>query len=302
MPRKRKRNDKLILAVYEFIRGRKLDIERFAPMAGVSARNLRSYLRGYYLGSISEIEGKIISVLEREQEKKDLPKSDLSFIQTSVSQRIWEACRLCHLQNDISILFGDSGIGKTAACREYVVKHQDAILLECLNSSSATFLFSRLCEQLGLSANLGLRQSFDCAEKRLRDSGRLIILEEAEHIVHRGLDLLRRLNDFTGTSIAMIGLPELLINLRGNQCEFQYLFSRVGMAIKLDTINEQDAENLVRHWLPASGDLWPVFWKVAKNNARRLSKLCRMAQHISSVNDCPIDREIIIKAAEVLIS
>jgi len=297
-----RRNLQLCLRVHGFMNKKSLSPGRFALMAGLPPYDFSSYLRGHCLADVADIEKKISAVLSREADKKNLPRSNPGFIETSISKRIWESCKLCHLQNDIAVIFGDAGIGKSMACREYVARHADAVFVECLVGFSATYLFAKLCELLNLNENMGLRYSFEAVQKQLRDSGRLIILDEAEHVTYRGLDLLRRIHDFTGVGIVMVGLQKLLSNLRGKTGEYRQLFSRVGIAVRLDTINESDAENMVREWIPSAGDLWTEAWKRSNSNARRLSKICKMSLHIADVNNCEVNKEVIKAASELLIS
>lgn len=295
-------NGKTILAAYEFLRDRKLTIKKLALMAGINTAELWNFLHGNYFGGIRKVEETIEAFITAEREKPLHLEHDIPFVETTVSRRICDAFRLCQTQNDISVLFGDSGIGKTVACREYAIRNRDSIFIECLPSNSATPLFRRMCELLNLSSTLNLWQSFDAVQKKLRDSRRLVIVDEAEHISERGLDLLRRLNDFTGIPIVLVGLPGLIGNLRGSRGDLKYLSTRIGIAARLNPITEQDAESLVRCWLPSAVGLWPDFWKASKANARRLSKLCKMSNHIATLNECPIDREVIFKAATILIS
>ncbi len=239
-----------------------------------------------------------------EKAKREAPPArEWPFVETSVSRRFFEAARLCISQNDLSVLFGESGIGKTESCREFVNLQGDAVFLECLPFMSASYLFAKLAGAFELAEHMHLRSCFDGIVSRLKTAQRLIIIDEAEHVSYRGLEMLRRLHDFTRCGMVLVGSPALLSNLRGKDGggEFRQLFNRVGMAFRLDPINQDDAENLVRAWLPDSGGLWLEFWKAARGDCRRLFKCCRMARHISAVNDCKIDAAVIASAERVLI-
>ena len=158
-----------------------------------------------------------------------------------------------------------------------------------------------LCELLGLPSNLRLWESFNLCEKRLRGSKRLLIVDEAEGISIRSLNLLRRLNDFCGVGIALVGLPGL-IGMRDSRDGYEYLFSRIGMVIQLNAITKIDCENLIRCWLPSYVGLTQEFWCASSGNPRRLSKIIKLAEHISELNECLIDKDVISTANELLIS
>ncbi len=292
---------KIILDVHDFLNEKGMSVERLSQMAGINPTSVSNYLKGKYPGNIRSIESKLLAVLEREQAKKELLRRESKFVETSISKRIFEGCRLCHLQSDIGVIFGESGCGKTESVREYAFTHADSILIEATLGFTPSFLFEKLNDVLGLSQSGPLCNLFERATLKLKDSGRLIIIDEAEHLPYKALELIRRVHDFTACGIVLIGMPTLLSNLRGKRGTFTQLFSRVGFAIKLPSISEEDAEALVRCWLPSALELWPEFWKKSNSNARRLSKLCRMAQHISEINRREIDRLVIEKSSEVLI-
>ena len=293
---------KIILDVHEFLNETGISAERLAQLAGYSPTAVLAYLKGNYSGNIRALEGKILAAIETEKAKKNMPERETKFVETSTSKRIYESCKLCQIQSDLGVIFGESGCGKTESVREYAFTHADSILIEATMGFTASFLFQKLNKILGLSDNGPLCNLFENVTKKLKGSGRLLILDEAEHLPFKALELIRRVHDFTSCGVILVGLPELLSNLRGKRGSFTQLFSRVGFAIKLPSINEEDAESLVRLWLPSSGDLWREFWKRSNANARRLSKLCRMAQHVSDVNRRIIDKMVIEKAAEVLIA
>lgn len=63
--------------------------------------------------------------------------------------------------------------------------------------------------------------------RELRDSGRLLMVDEAELLLYRALEVLRRLHDKAGIGIVLAGMPRLLINLKGRRGEFAQLLPAV---------------------------------------------------------------------------
>jgi DNA transposition AAA+ family ATPase len=284
-----------------FLRNKSLTYDRFALMAGVALYDLKRWRAGHYLGDIADIENKIRAVLDRE-ESLNKRQPDADFIETSVTRRAQDCLRLCHIQNLMGVLYGDAGIGKTVSCHAYIARYPDTLFIESLPGYSATAVIKRLCSLLSLQEGLNLADSMEIVTRYLKGSKRLIIVDEGENVSYRGLELIRRLHDFSECPVLLVGLPQLLSNLRGSNGQYRQLFSRISVAVKLQNIDEDDAEALVRHWLPEAGNLWPDFWKVGGANARRLSNLCQMSRHVARVNERPIDRKVILSAVEVLIS
>ena len=46
--------------------------------------------------------------------------------------------------------------------------------------------------------------------KKLKGSGRMIIIDEAEHLPYKALELLRRVHDKAGMGVLLVGLPRLI--------------------------------------------------------------------------------------------
>ena len=52
---------------------------------------------------------------------------------------------------------------------------------------------------------------------KLKSSGRLIIVDEAEHLPYTSLELLRRIYDKAEVGILLVGMPRLMKNLKGDK-------------------------------------------------------------------------------------
>jgi DNA transposition AAA+ family ATPase len=286
-----------------YLQNKNISPSRFALKAGIDFNLLKQWRREHYLlDNLKSFEAKIKSALDRETNKNTFPNAN-PIINTTNTKRLYDVCWLCREKRDMGIVVADAGQCKTMGCELFARKYPDTILIKSLPSYSATGLIKKICTCLGLNEGLTLAASFEDCALVLKDSGRLIIVDEGELVSYRGLELIRRLHDFTFCGVVLVGLPVLLQNIRGLRGEFRQLYSRIGVAVKLENITEEDAEALVLHWLPNSpADLWEDFWRVCGANARRLNKLVNMAKHIAEINSCSVDKEIILRACEVLIS
>ena len=71
-----------------------------------------------------------------------------------------------------------------------------------------------------------------------------LIIDEAQHLTIQSLEIVRSLNDSTGTAIIMIGNEVVYNKMLGKQkAEFAQLFSRIGMRSSLSTemLRKEDA-------------------------------------------------------------
>ena len=92
---------------------------------------------------------------------------------------------------------------------------------------------------------------------KLKNSGRLIIVDEAENLPYRALELLRRIYDKAKVGILLVGLPKLLTNLKGNKGQYKQLYSRVGVLAELLPIPGNDILEITSRVTPDSEYIYP---------------------------------------------
>jgi len=274
---------------------------RVAAAVGVSPAVISGWLKDSYSGDAARIDELVSVFLEKEKEKSAIGDKKLAFVQTSGAKRIFEALRMCHIEGELGVVYGDAGCGKTRAVKEYSKRYKDALLIEADLGFSAKILFKELHQRLGFDGKGNIHDMFeDCCQK-LNDTGRLLIIDEAEHLPYRALELLRRLFDKAGIGVALVGMPRLVFNLRGRRGEFAQLYSRVGIACSVSGLKETDVEKLVHTALPGSNGIWENFYKASKQNARHLSQLIYRSKRIAEINNCKISAQVITRAAEMLL-
>ncbi len=266
-------------------------ISKVAKALGISSTVLSRYIKGTYSGDVERVERLLRDYVRRELEKQQLRRYEVAFIETQVARRIWELLRTCHLSGEFGVVVGAAGVGKTWALRRYREENSDAIMIEVVPGMSVWRLFVRLAEQVGVDAGKSATDAFENIVERLRESGRLLIVDEAEHLDYRSLELLRRLWDFTQIGVVLCGMPRLLANLRGRRQEFAQMHSRVGFVLNIDRVDRSDLEQA----FPAA------VAKAAQGSIRKAVKIMQQVYRLAALNDADIEDEKIIRAAVKLI-
>lgn len=271
-----------------------------ARAAGISQGTLSQFMSGKYPGDSNGIRRKIADVLERENEKALLGYVNPNFIDTSISQRFFEIAKMSHLFSVIGVCYGDAGLGKTEAAREYVNRKSDTILIESNPGYTPSVLFNDLLDKLGGSGHTTVHNKFmDCVH-RLEKTGRLIIIDEAEHLPYKSLEMVRRLHDHTKVGILLTGMRNLIDNLKGIRGEYAQLYNRVGVAGKLTKLTPGDTENIVKRVTGDTTGLWRIFHQQCYGVTRRLFKLITMSRFIAEKNDVPLSTKVIQKAVSIV--
>lgn len=226
----------------------------------VSPSALSGFLSGTYKAPHTII-SKIEELADISTQKKIAPKEP-GFTETNISKNVINAIRYSHLQGKISVVYGDAGIGKTMAFRNYLENNALAIGITISPTySSITGVNEKLAEQLGVRERVARKQTTEIVNK-LRGSGRVVVIDEAQHLTVRALDHLRCIADESGVGLCLIGNEEVYKKLKGNNREdFAQLFSRIGMRrhVMVGNITKQDVQSIFGSYVTEDKDVELLF-------------------------------------------
>lgn len=212
-----------------------------AAALGISSGAISQFLAGTYPTPDAIIK-KVESLVALHEEKIQAPKEP-PYVETSVSRQVIQTITYCQLQGKIGVVYGDAGIGKTEAMKAYVRSHPESIAIT-INPvySSMSGVNDLLAEQLGVRERTSRRIYADIVG-RLKESGRVMIVDEAQHLTKKTLDYIRCISDESRIGVCFIGNEEVYSRLKGSgKSEFAQLFSRIGMRRPLYTSNLQKAD------------------------------------------------------------
>lgn len=276
-------------------------LANIATSVGLSQTTLSMLVNDKYTGRIDKCETKIRNFLQREKEKRQIVRHNIPFVTTTTAKRVFEVARLCHLEGEIGVISGDAGNGKTLAIKEYAKKYSDVIVIEADLGYSAKILFRDLLKAVDMEVNGYLHDMFEVFVTKVKDSGKLIIIDEAEHLPYRALELVRRINDKGHVGILLVGMNQLINNLRGRKQQYRQLYSRVGISYKVGKLSPEDTKEIIHSVFPSSNGLYKTFHEKSDGNARTLSKLIARVDRVAKINhQKEITEKVITKAAELL--
>ena len=279
---------------------------QLARSIGTSPASISMYLNGTYAekgGNYETIEPKIEAYLDMQDSKARREELVLGFVSTKTTRRIAEVMRDAHEGGETVVIYGQAGLGKTQAVKNYCEKNPAAILIEANPSFTALVLMRKLATAAKVSAMGSLNDLFESVSDRLRDSGRLIVVDEAENLPLRALEIIRRLHDDTGCGLVLSGMPRLVANLRGKHGELVQLYSRVSVALNLgDSMPDDELEEIARAAMPEADDATIAeLVKQSNGNTRRMSKLMCGAVRTANKNGIKMQSGIIKKYSTLII-
>lgn len=167
------------------------------------------------------------------------------------------------------------------------------ILIEADLGYSPKVLFSELHKKLGFDGTGTVHEMFLNIVEKLKYSGRLIIIDEAEHLPYKSLELVRRIYDKANIGILLLGMKRLISNLKGKNGQYAQLYSRVGIVTELTKLTSNDEEAIIHSLVPKFKLPIEVVSGVSKGNTRILTKLLVRAIRVAQINSSEINEDIL---------
>lgn len=283
-----------------FISKTGLSSARVAKAMGYSQSTLSQYFSESYKGDIEKLELAIESYLLRENEKAGNRFKQITFAETTIARTIFRTARTCHLNSVMGMVYGSSGLGKTTGAVQYASQYKDCIYILANKSYTPKVLFKKLHLICGFDGKGYINEMFDDVVERLKDSGRLLIIDQAEYLNNTALHLIRTLFDESKVGILLMGLDELFYNVRGQRGEFAQLYTRITVPVKLREWKLDDVNKIVTQVF-GDAELAKDFYRHSNGNGMMLRNLIFNTMQYGEANG-QVSPEIIAEAAKLLIN
>ncbi|ECD2011068.1 helix-turn-helix domain-containing protein [Salmonella enterica subsp. enterica serovar Give] len=287
--------------------------KKVATKTGLSTAVISQYLNGIYNGNIKNIEDILSDFILREEERARRRGVKERFVHTQLADIALALISDTHMDGEIGVIYGPAGMGKSMVLRQYASTSKGVILIEADPGYTAKVLLQELCVRLGVKKTGNIHKLSEECIQELNGTGWVILVDEAELLPYRALEVLRRIHDRSGVALVLAGMPRLLINLKGSRGEYAQLYSRVGMALDIEAHkaeSEADDFNIILASLLgtavgtdylSSPEVISAFRKHSKGNYRRLFKLARGVVRASAIGNQGISVNLIERYAEMLI-
>jgi DNA transposition AAA+ family ATPase len=224
-----------------------------AREAGLNPTILSPFLRGKYPGDNQGTASRLAAWLNTRAGRTGavsvMPQAP-DWQPTPTARTILGALEYAHHFADIAIVFGGAGLGKTTTIRHYAA---GATPVWVVTVSPATAGLGVMLEEVALAMGIkdpALHPARLQREivRRARDTGGLLIVDEAQHLTVQSLEALRSLHDAAGVGLVLSGNVKVFDRLHGGakREDFAQLFSRLGRKVRLTAPKQGDVDALAR--------------------------------------------------------
>lgn len=287
----------------QFMQTHNIDQETVARGVGVSSAMISQWRQGKYMGNNEKVEAKVAAYLEREKGKLSKPELESVFVSTPTAQKMLDMLRLTHLSRENGLLYAQAGTGKTTTIRHYEQQYPDVILIEADVTDTPSVVLKSIAKKIGTSTVGSLNDIKEGILEKLTNSGRMIIVDEAEQLSTKSLEILRRLHDKAGIGLVLVGMPRLLSNLLGKRGELAQLYQRIGLHLPLpDKVANNELAQIARLTLPSLPEnALKEMVLMAHGSPRRLWKAMKLVHGMSQSHNEPINVDMVAEAKRMLV-
>lgn len=260
--------------------------------SGVVYGTLSSWLGGTYAGRNDRIAGEVQKWLRsrviRAQTQAMAPVAP-RYIATPTAEAFEQIFRHAQHMPDFAVVVGAPGVGKTSAACHYTRNTPNVFKVTAhpmLQSPRA--LMDELARALSVYGGGGQHRVQRALVGKLRGSGALLMVDEAQHLSPAALDQLRSLHDEAEIGVVLIGNPAVYGRLegQGRQKEFAQLFSRVGMRLAKPKPVKADIDALLDAWGMEDAETRALLHAIARKPGalRGMTKTLKLA-HMEAAFD-----------------
>lgn len=192
---------------------------------GYSTSMVSKYLSGNLTGDLSRFELAIEDLLAQAPNREQQQQWTNLFL-TSVSQIVEATFERIRKIDDVGLVCGPAGAGKTCACHLYKQGNPTCIFLTATRwKRDAHGMEHLLFEGVGKAGWDGHTPRMDHVTRKLRDSHRLVIIDNAHRLTTGAIELVCDAQDEAGFSVGLVGNESVLETIRRSD----QLLSRIGM-------------------------------------------------------------------------
>ncbi len=224
---------------------------------GESTLNLfmtRKYGENGAPGDLQKLVDNIAIWFRTQDEQRELFASGLmspGFQQTPTAVDIWALLSYAQM-GYMATLVGEPGLGKTMALKRYLETRQNVHMVTASPSRAGYNAFMKaLLEKMGGSSHG--RSGSELADRVRgvlgRGSGRLLIVDESQHLGLKVIEELRAIHDDVECGVVFTGNKETARAVEGNRtANFAQISSRIAKRVVLDLPKPGDIKVILESW------------------------------------------------------
>lgn len=262
-----------------------------AKVLGVSKTVLSQYLNSSYPGDNYTLARKVEQFIQMGTARRAVATAPDICLEVQNTKKILGYASVAHLYGDIALLYGPAGCGKSTALRHYAQENHGVIYVEAdVTTNSPRCILKLILVAISEEPKGSTADMMQKIVRKLADTKRLLIIDEAQHLTEKAFDAVRAINDKTQVGIVYAGNPGILRRMEGdgrdtrNSEKLDQVFSRTVYKYRLsNTYSRQDITGIYGQY-GLDKDCLQYLHQVSrrKGGLRLMVNQCRVAQNIAA--------------------
>jgi len=289
---------KLVMACYARMEELDLSQAKTAPKIGIGRAVYSQWLTDKYPGDNEEVEKKVKNWINNLAAAKQisitLPTTP-DYFETPSSKKMTAALTYAQMAADVAVIYGGAGVSKSSSISHYQKQNPNVWVVEGTPCSGTLSGFLRsACKTLDLRVvSSGNTRMEEAILSRLKDTNGLLVVDEAQFLNERAIEMARRLTEMSNIGLALAGNESVYAQLTGNNrrsAEFAQLFSRIGKKVRLTRPTDDDVNAFCTAWGITGKDERKLIHIIAKKPGalRICTKTLRMASMMAKASNSEV--------------
>lgn len=270
-------------AIRELIDNKIITGAALARESGQSTAAISQYLNEKYKGDNDAVAASLQTWLKaRDAAQNTLPVIP-DYVVTPTSEKVTAALTYAQLTHTIALIYGNPGVGKTQAIKQYARNGNNVFYITASKSRSNELeTMYELALAMGIVDAPYQRGALSrLLRLRLRDTNALIIIDESDWLNYDAIEELRILQEECDIGLAFAGNHKVYDRLTGGSrsVDFARLFSRVAKKVVINGVLAGDVEVFCKAWNVTGKDERTLLKHIAKRPGalRSLSHILPLA-------------------------
>jgi len=269
-----------------------------ADTIGISDGQLSSYLNHKYTGDVQSLEEKLKNFMRNFIPTADKSQDDGFLLETKNTKMVNMILSLAVKNTRLSAIFGNPGFGKTTAIKAFIKSRPEAIYIKANNLDTTKVFLKRICDVLGIAHEVQNNEIFHAIVKELLRSNRFIVIDEAEWLKDKTLDVMRNIWSDSNTAVILCGTLKLKNNLKGTHGDLIYVDSRVFGRWTFEGLSDEDIKKVAKAHNIADHKTLKMYGKA---NFRYTTYLIEFARELANMNNSDeINAEMLKEASRMI--
>ena len=197
---------------------------------GLSTSVISQFLDGKYTGDNGKVQDILNKFLSISKDRLNSVSGTTYYPDLYNTKEVLYACWYAHKYNDIALVAGDAGAGKTTALEHYRDSNAGVTMVTVNTcTTSATSVLKLITDKIGRATDGRRSAVMQELISQLSESNRLIIIDEADRLSLQALQAIRDLNDQAHVGIILSGndkiYKQMLTGQKGR--EFDQIRTRI---------------------------------------------------------------------------